>query len=90
MERAAIVADTAPERSSIEPVIAVRDITKVYQMGEVQVHALRGIDLDLYKGEFAVLLGAASLTPAAAVAAGQRRRRATRPRVSASAACPDG
>lgn len=33
-------------------------ITKVYQMGEVQVHALRGIDLDLYRGEFAVLLGA--------------------------------
>lgn len=27
-------------------------------MGEVQVHALRGIDLDLYSGEFAVLLGA--------------------------------
>ncbi len=33
-------------------------ITKVYQMGEVQVHALRGIDLDLYRGEFTVLLGA--------------------------------
>ena len=27
-------------------------------MGEVQVHALRQVDLDLYKGEFAVLLGA--------------------------------
>ncbi|MBD3754999.1 MAG: ABC transporter ATP-binding protein [Gammaproteobacteria bacterium] len=27
-------------------------------MGEVQVHALRGIDLDLYQGELAVLLGA--------------------------------
>jgi putative ABC transport system ATP-binding protein len=26
-------------------------------MGEVRVHALRGVDLDLYDGEFAVLLG---------------------------------
>jgi putative ABC transport system ATP-binding protein len=32
-------------------------------MGEVEVHALRGIDLDLYEGEFVVLLGA---PPAAA------------------------
>ncbi len=33
-------------------------ITKTYQMGEVAVHALRGIDLKLYEGEFVVLLGA--------------------------------
>ena len=39
-------------------VFHVHGITKVYQMGEVQVHALRGIDLDLYRGEFTVLLGA--------------------------------
>jgi putative ABC transport system ATP-binding protein len=34
-----------------------RGITKVYQMGEVEVHALRGVDLDLGRGEFVVLLG---------------------------------
>lgn len=34
------------------------DVTKVYQMGEVQVHALRGVTLDLYDREFVVLLGA--------------------------------
>ena len=39
-------------------VFHVHDVTKIYQMGEVQVHALRGIDLDLYGGEFTVLLGA--------------------------------
>ena len=33
-------------------------VTKTYQMGEVEVHALRGIDLDLYESEFVVLLGA--------------------------------
>ena len=33
------------------------NITKTYQMGEVQVHALRGVDLELYEGEFVVMLG---------------------------------
>jgi len=33
-------------------------LTKVYQMGNVEVHALRGIDLELYSGELVVLLGA--------------------------------
>lgn len=32
-------------------------ITKTYHMGEVDVHALRGIDCELYDGEFVVLLG---------------------------------
>jgi len=40
-----------------ETVFAARRITKVYHMGEVDVHALRGVDLDLYAGEFVVLLG---------------------------------
>ena len=34
------------------------DITKVYQMGEVKVHALRGVSLNLFEHEFVVLLGA--------------------------------
>lgn len=38
-------------------VFHVHGVTKDYQMGEVQVHALRGVDLDLYRGEFTVLLG---------------------------------
>lgn len=33
-------------------------ITKVYTTGEVEVHALRGVDAELFMGEFTVLLGA--------------------------------
>jgi putative ABC transport system ATP-binding protein len=40
-----------------EPVFEVRGLTKVYRTGEVEVHALRGIDLDLREGELVVLLG---------------------------------
>jgi len=38
--------------------LSARDLTKVYVTGEVEVHALRGVDLDLYTGELVVLLGA--------------------------------
>lgn len=43
--------------ASGEAIFEVRGLTKVFDMGEVKVHALRGIDLDLYAGELAVLLG---------------------------------
>ena len=36
----------------------VRALQKWYQLGEVRINALRGIDLDLYTGELVVLLGA--------------------------------
>jgi putative ABC transport system ATP-binding protein len=38
-------------------VFSAREITKVYHMGEVEVHALRGITLELRESEFLVLLG---------------------------------
>lgn len=41
-----------------EVVFRTQGLTKVYEMGEVQVHALRGIDSELYAGELVVLLGA--------------------------------
>ncbi|MCL4209064.1 MAG: ABC transporter ATP-binding protein [Phycisphaeraceae bacterium] len=44
----------APRRTAV---FQARGLTKVYQMGEVRVHALRGVDVDLYEHEFVVLLG---------------------------------
>lgn len=42
----------------VRPVVfEARGLTKVYGTGEVEVQALRGVDLDLYQGEFVVLLG---------------------------------
>jgi putative ABC transport system ATP-binding protein len=40
-----------------EAVFRAQGLTKVYRMGEVQVQALRGIDLELVAGELVVLLG---------------------------------
>lgn len=49
----------AVEASSPEiPVLEARGVTKVYRMGEVDVHALRGVDAALYPGELIVLVGA--------------------------------
>ncbi|GGO85250.1 ABC transporter ATP-binding protein [Marinobacterium nitratireducens] len=46
-----------PKSSRPAVVFHTGNITKTYRMGEVQVRALRGIDLELYEGEFVVLLG---------------------------------
>jgi putative ABC transport system ATP-binding protein len=40
-----------------EPVFRARGLTKIYRMGEAEVHALRGVDLEIRAGEFIVLLG---------------------------------
>ena len=46
------------DRATTGPVVfEARGITKVYAMGDVEVHALRGIDVSLYESEFIVLLG---------------------------------
>ena len=44
-----------PERPVV---LEGRGLTKTYRMGEVDVHALRGVDIALREGEFVVLLGA--------------------------------
>ena len=39
-------------------VIEVQGLTKTYQVGDVPVHALRGVDLGIRKGEFVAIVGA--------------------------------
>ncbi|MBL8155535.1 MAG: ATP-binding cassette domain-containing protein, partial [Anaerolineae bacterium] len=40
-----------------KPVIDIRNITKTYQMGEVEVNALCGVSLSIYSGEFLSIMG---------------------------------
>lgn len=40
-----------------EPLLSLRHLYKTYQMGEVAVHALSDVSLDIYPGEFIVILG---------------------------------
>ncbi len=44
-------------RDSREIVFRARGLSKVYVIGEIEVHALRNVNLDIYEGEFVVLLG---------------------------------
>lgn len=49
---------TEPEASSpAEPLLEARGLTKIYGSGPAAVRALDGVDLELYPGEFVVLLG---------------------------------
>jgi len=42
----------------VEHLISVRDLHKVYKMGDIEIPALRGINLDIYRGEFVAVMGA--------------------------------
>jgi putative ABC transport system ATP-binding protein len=39
------------------PIISVRGLNKVYRNGDVEVHAVRGVDLDVKRGEFVCVVG---------------------------------
>lgn len=39
------------------PVILLKDVNKIYQTGEVEVHALRGVSLQVERGEFVAVMG---------------------------------
>ena len=42
----------------MDSIISFRDVWKIYQMGEVEVPALRGITVDIKKGDFVAIIGA--------------------------------
>ena len=47
---------TAADREA-PPLLELRQVTKVYGEGDAAVHALRGVDLAIQKGEFVAILG---------------------------------
>jgi putative ABC transport system ATP-binding protein len=51
------VSQTSPEPETRKAVIDIRNITKVYKMGDVEVQALRGVSLKVYEGEFVSIMG---------------------------------
>jgi putative ABC transport system ATP-binding protein len=41
----------------MEPVIKIRDLRKIYDLGQTQVHALDGVDLDITENEYVAIMG---------------------------------
>ena len=54
-----VTATSRPKRlsSDVKPVISVRAVKKIYQMGDIEVQALRGVDLDIFPGEIMAIMG---------------------------------
>lgn len=48
----------AADQQQTAPVVQVRDVRKTYLLGETEVHALRGISLNIAAGEFVSIMGA--------------------------------
>src|SRR5499427_6636819 len=57
MSRMATSLSLSPTEKKPAQVFRVRGLTKTYGVGPAEVHALAGVDLDLYEGELVVLLG---------------------------------
>ena len=48
----------SPDGATTSSLIQIKDMTKVYQMGDIEVHALRGVSLDVQAGEYVAIMGA--------------------------------
>ena len=52
-----MTADAPREDGNPTPVVRVEDLTKTYQMGAIDVHALRGVSFDVQPGEMVAIMG---------------------------------
>jgi putative ABC transport system ATP-binding protein len=50
-------ADSGSIPAVAEPVIQIRGLTKVYHVGDSEVHALRGVDLNVFRGDMVAIMG---------------------------------
>ncbi len=57
-ERATATMDSAGAMKAGDAVIRLENVYKTYDLGEVQVHALRGVSLEIHAGEFVAVMGA--------------------------------
>jgi len=48
----------AGDPPSMAPVVKIEDLHKIYDSGEIPVHAVRGVSLEIHRGEFVALMGA--------------------------------
>ena len=54
--------ETAPEEVAVQEaekrtVVRTQQVKKTYLMGEIEVHALRGVDMEIYTGEYLSIMG---------------------------------
>lgn len=57
MSSATAPAPAVAQETGGTPLISLRGVTRVYGEGEGAVHALRGVDLDIFEGEFVAIMG---------------------------------
>jgi putative ABC transport system ATP-binding protein len=53
----ALLHDSAPEVATDAPLVRLRNVTKTYGQGNVAFKALRGVDLDIARGDFVAIMG---------------------------------
>lgn len=56
-DRTAPISEAVQPRADAKPVIRLESVYKTYDLGEVQVQALRGVSLEIHEGEFVAVMG---------------------------------